>query len=77
MVHRVLAVVSVAVGGVRGPAGRLRPHLRGKDGSRLRGSQNPEFEPATDRRTFEFSSIWVPLFQASEKMELTTLWERP
>ena len=23
-----------------------------------------------------FSSIWVPLFQASEKMELTTLWER-
>lgn len=33
------------------------------------------------RRTVLFltrlvSSIWVPLFQASEKMELTTLWER-
>lgn len=27
--------------------------------------------------TLEFSSIWVPLFQASEKMELTTLWDRP
>lgn len=32
-----------------------------------------EVKPVTERRTFEFSSIWVPLFQASEKMELTTL----
>lgn len=26
--------------------------------------------------TLVLSSIWVPLFQASEKIELTTLWER-
>lgn len=35
------------------------------------------FGTVMESHTFEFSSIWVPLFQASEKIELTTLCDRP